>query len=1359
MKNNTNMSGKEEKKPAQATTTPQPAVAKVEREGTPAQREGTPAQREGTPARSSSRPPRPPPTWLSSIKILDVIRYVVFLVMDLIGGRASLGRDSSDYVKRLLSLVWPVFSAPTGSPDGVGRFEIFSLMVLAIVRTYIMDVSAELMKKLNAAVYRRDSHLFKVVGKTGVMIAIAAAFVNSLVSLCRERLGILWKQKLTAEAHRRYFSNMNYYYVGTTKKPRAIPNADDIMTQVGSTSTRLVTLIALLCKSLPPIFWFTYKMYSRHGVFQAMLPHLYLLLAYEVAQRLFPKNIGLLWRGKAASQGSYNKAIARIQQNAEAISALNGSEKEKAILAKSYSKVTGTTLDLHKGNSKHELVFKVAYVYGCKSWIQSFVLYPILQAAGNASDNVGALVGFKNSVEIMTEMLIGNGDILTLHATAAHMRPICRGLCDLFDTLSTLTAQHSSQQSTNFHNDPEKIGFEGVNVYTPAGQLLVRDLTFDVTKGRSLLLTGHNGAGKSSIFRCLGGLWPLREGVVTKPNSTPIDGHELASDAVFYLPQRPYNVLGSLVDQLTYPKKDEGHFGELDKSVRGIEREKHILDLLRLVDLLHLVDDAGKWETEVVNWEERLSLGEQQRLAMARLFYHSPTFAILDECTSAVSQAMERTLYAECIARDITYITICHRPALKQYHSQNLHLLGEGSDGGWELHKLDEPVVPTQQDSLVKDVSSSGPENVAAQVPLKKRNFFSKLSMLLKIVMPGTRRKTVLLLAFIMIRVYMMQMSALLTGKLMRAALDGDRRVFFKYAALSGAQDLATAFFESTLGYLQNRMSVDWHDNLAKHAQDLYMSRNNFYKTKYVDGRITDVDARLSQEIFDLSEHLSAVLTKSIQPLASAAFVGYRLKSILTELYSANGNGNGSEVMKGLYFYIVAVSAIVKYCMPDHETLVQLEKTLEARFKFIHNRLRSHSESIAFFGGGKREKAIADASLTSLVDQQLATRKTESRFKVISLSLLKNYEDPSCIISTSHVMNLYFQLQIALSSGRGTKPETLHAVSESISQSLESFSKLAGLYEHFSKLGGSSTRVCQAFDVLSQDSGSTDTKVKDAKEISFRNVDIVTPKGVSLAKQVSLNVAPQQSLLVTGPNGVGKTSFFRVLAGLWGAGAKADISKPVGNISLVPQKLYMCSGTLADQVVYPSHYSKADESASERIVSCLDAVGIKRLVTRERKVRVHLGRDVISKLLKLKSELEQSCKVQVQVDGQDDIIIRGGSDGCAKAVHSITEHAGKKAEVISNESAGLEKVEQWEQVLSLGEQQRLAIARILYHKPLFAVLDECTDAVSMDVERQLYEKIHAGNTTCITISKRLALPEFHTQQLHLGMYNPPYPPI
>jgi len=156
-----------------------------------------------------------------------------------------------------------------------------------------------------------------------------------------------------------------------------------------------------------------------------------------------------------------------------------------------------------------------------------------------------------------------------------------------------------------------------VPIVSPIGDVLVESISFEINQGMNLFITGPNGCGKSSLFRILGELWPASGGIVNKP----------PKEDIFYIPQRPYLPSGKLRDQIIYPHSEE-HM----KNVKKLTDED--LDkLMDLVQLGNLVVREGGWSKDA-DWDDILAGGEKQRIAMARLFYHSPKFAILDECTS-----------------------------------------------------------------------------------------------------------------------------------------------------------------------------------------------------------------------------------------------------------------------------------------------------------------------------------------------------------------------------------------------------------------------------------------------------------------------------------------------------------------------------------------------------------------------------------------------------------------------------------------------------------------------------------------------------------------------------------------------------
>ena len=191
--------------------------------------------------------------------------------------------------------------------------------------------------------------------------------------------------------------------------------------------------------------------------------------------------------------------------------------------------------------------------------------------------------------------------------------------------------------------------------------MLVQALSFHLKRGDHLLVVGPNGCGKSSMFRILGGLWPVYGGVIHKP----------AFHSIFYLPQRPYLSRGSLRQQITYP---DSLRSVRARGVTDADLEK-ILEKLGLTHLLDLYEEG--WEAEA-EWRDTLSGGLQQRVAMARLMYHGPRYAILDECTSSVTLEMEKAMYDSAKELGVTLMTVSHRRSLWKYHTHILQFDGQG---------------------------------------------------------------------------------------------------------------------------------------------------------------------------------------------------------------------------------------------------------------------------------------------------------------------------------------------------------------------------------------------------------------------------------------------------------------------------------------------------------------------------------------------------------------------------------------------------------------------------------------------------------------------------------------------------------
>lgn len=210
--------------------------------------------------------------------------------------------------------------------------------------------------------------------------------------------------------------------------------------------------------------------------------------------------------------------------------------------------------------------------------------------------------------------------------------------------------------------ESKDIQFIDVPIISPNGDVLVKALSFSLKQGDHLLVVGPNGCGKSSLFRILGGLWPVYGGVVHKPPFSDI----------FYIPQRPYLSRGSLRQQIIYPD------GIRTMRAKGVT-DADLLTILKTLNLEHLIELYPEgWDAEA-EWRDVLSGGLQQRVAMARLFYHKPRYAILDECTSSVTLDTEKIMYDNAKALGITLMTVSHRRSLWKYHEKILQFDGQGN--------------------------------------------------------------------------------------------------------------------------------------------------------------------------------------------------------------------------------------------------------------------------------------------------------------------------------------------------------------------------------------------------------------------------------------------------------------------------------------------------------------------------------------------------------------------------------------------------------------------------------------------------------------------------------------------------------
>ncbi|TFY65690.1 hypothetical protein EVG20_g5401 [Dentipellis fragilis] len=533
------------------------------------------------------------------------------------------------------------------------------------------------------------------------LLAIPSTYTNSMIRHLQARLALRLRTRLTRYTHDLYLSSEPYLRYYRVASEGALEGVDQYITaDVASWADSLAGLYGNVLKPMLDLTLFTSQL-SRTLGFRGTLA---LFVNYYVTARILRAVTPAFWSaggGGGALGGRVSGGRGTGWEGERGDCVLRWRQARARYPLESVSKAHPTRqLDL-QGEfmraclQRSRRIMRAMQIRIAYEWTEDYVIKYLWSAAGYCLIAIPVLFTRTRSIGVQagdaarrrtttddamanrTESYISSRRLLLSLADAGGR--VMYAYKDLLE-LAGLTTRLYTLLSTLHHLAPlplptpaptPSIALDAVDVCVPGAPAapLVRGLDVRLEQGEHLMITGSNGVGKTAVARVLAGLWAPGCGRVSRPGR----------GEVVVVPQRAYMVAGSLLDQIIYPHA-------YPEYVKKGTTEAELMEILRAVHLEYLPAREGGWFTRK-EWRDVLSGGEKQRMGMARVFYHRPKFAILDECTSAVSSDVEGRMYEHAKALGITLITISLRPALTKYHTQLLTIAGDGS-GGWTLARV-----------------------------------------------------------------------------------------------------------------------------------------------------------------------------------------------------------------------------------------------------------------------------------------------------------------------------------------------------------------------------------------------------------------------------------------------------------------------------------------------------------------------------------------------------------------------------------------------------------------------------------------------------------------------------------------------
>ncbi len=490
----------------------------------------------------------------------------------------------------------------------------------------------------------------------GIFCLLAgASIVMSVYALYfQQMLQIRWRRWLTRRYLLRWLADRTYFRMQLHGQTTDNPDqriADDLrlfveyvttlalglLTSVVSVASFSVILWGLSGPAEIPLFGWGSVYIPAYLVWAALIYAGFgTWLTIKIGRPLVPLNFA-----QQRLEADFRYSLVRLRENAESVALYGGEEPELGIFRQRFSYLYDNFWQIMK---RRKLLNWFTSGYS-----QAAVIFPVLVVAPRYFSKQIALGGLMQVIDAFSNVQNSLSFIVNAYADIAYWSAVTQRLGTFDARMEDIEQSLRAPQAISETRSGRGLEVKNLALDLPDGTRLLDKISLDVAPGESLLLTGPNGVGKSTLLRAMAGIWPFGRGEI-----------RLGAGQALFLPQRPYLPLGSLKAALMYPRP------------AGDEPAQKLIEALQSVGLGAF---AGKLD-ESEDLALRLSLGEQQRLAFARVFLAKPDLLFLDESTSALDEAVERDFYGRLRqgAWRPTIVSVGHRDSLKAFHDRVIDL-------------------------------------------------------------------------------------------------------------------------------------------------------------------------------------------------------------------------------------------------------------------------------------------------------------------------------------------------------------------------------------------------------------------------------------------------------------------------------------------------------------------------------------------------------------------------------------------------------------------------------------------------------------------------------------------------------------